>query len=159
MVTLTAKSKKSDIIHRINHLRGQYELGYPKGEAVLDTISNANLIKILHELEAEIAKYEAGDEPEAEQADQSETTGPLGDLLAANRVPELKLGEDFDPITDPPVTAEELENAQAKIAANDASKIANLLAQLQAEKSQSERKKIRAALRKAGYKISEHRSK
>lgn len=57
---------------------------------------------------------------------------------------------DFDPILDPPVTQAEIETAKAN-------RIAALLVELKDEKTQINRKKIRATLRKLGYRISDHR--
>lgn len=80
-------------------------------------------------------------------ADASDHEGPH-ELDVSSDVPPA----DFDPITDPPVTEAELLATKEKV-------VANLLAQLAAEKTQSGRKKIRAQLRTAGYRLSEHKAK
>lgn len=55
-----------------------------------------------------------------------------------------------DPISDPPVTAEELAATRAAV-------VEKLLAELKVEKTQSGRKRIRASLRAHGYRLSDHR--
>lgn len=126
---LTLKNTKDEMVARINELRTAFGFTKPEGEAELVTIQKKSLLAIIAELEA--------------QFDTSKQD------VAAGTIEK----DDFDPITDPAVTPEELARVKAKIAES----IPTLLAELQAEKTQAGRKKIRARLRAAGYRLSDHK--
>jgi hypothetical protein len=146
---LTLKNTKDEMVARINELRTAFGFTKPEGEAELVTIQKKHLLTIIAELEAQFdtSKQEvlAGEDRVLIHAATAEAS--IADEIAAGNVE----ADDFDPITDPPVTAEELAKVKEKIAAS----IPALLAELAAETTQSGRKKIRARLRAAGYRLSD----
>ncbi len=126
---LTLKNTKDEMVARIEDLRKEFGIEKPQGEAELVTIQKKHLLAIIAELEA--------------QFDTSKQEVTAGEIVA----------DDFDPITDPPVTVEELARVKAKIEAS----VPELLEKLRAATTQLERKKIRAQLRAAGYRLSDHK--